>query len=317
MIIPEWSYLSNPFDNVTKENHKLMYLLATDHFDKLGEAAKTEPKMQELYDLGIREYKDFATQYRSGANVSGDYRLMTARIEQFTKELTSKLIRRWDSRIIFDFDVDTPEYQSLMQGGRAAFQQGAYDVRIARVIALGEQLKKFPNLSELQVEVEEFGKKYQETRKAQQEMEHQDQNHVDLLEQKRRRLATKMHGIFGGLMLHFHEEMHKVENFYELKYLRRSSSKTVEDTVKESLNLELAGGETKVAFESVLEKGAIVRVTNQGATLLQAYLNDDTDEAITVESGLTVTLTATADDSSVRVENLNKDEGGKALVELL
>ena len=46
-----WSYLQNPFDNVTKKSNKHMFLMATDHFDKLN-AHKADPKIKELYLFG-------------------------------------------------------------------------------------------------------------------------------------------------------------------------------------------------------------------------------------------------------------------------
>ncbi len=68
MAQPTWSYLQNPFDNVTKSSYKLMYLMATDHFDKLL-ARRSDAIINELYEFGKPSFEAFITQYRIDANI--------------------------------------------------------------------------------------------------------------------------------------------------------------------------------------------------------------------------------------------------------
>jgi hypothetical protein len=43
-----WSYLDNPFNNVTKGNFKRMIMMVQDHRDKLKRAATLDPAISNL-----------------------------------------------------------------------------------------------------------------------------------------------------------------------------------------------------------------------------------------------------------------------------
>ncbi len=98
-----WSYLGNPFGSMTKKSHKRMFLLATDHFDKLKVAADN-PEIQKLYDFGLPYCEAFREEYLSGSCDADAYRKLTQRIEDLMTERSSD-----DStvsiRIVADFNV--------------------------------------------------------------------------------------------------------------------------------------------------------------------------------------------------------------------
>lgn len=290
-----------------------MYLLSKDHFDKLLEKAGNDPMIQELYDMGIKAFQAYEKVYQGGTNVSGNYRLYTAQMEELLKELSGRLARRWDASIVIEYDVNSPEYQSLMQEGRSVFQQGAYDVRISKVIALAEQLKQFPVLEGLQQEVEKFAARLQETRQMQQRKEFRSQEQSDELESKRKALATIMHGIYGGLIKLYYTERQKIEQFYELKYLRAGSREDTEETI--TLNLSLQAGESQTVLEDQLQEGILVRLTNTSTQPVSAYLSDAT-EARSIETGLAETFIAKIESKSLTVKN-EGESTATILVEVL
>ena len=116
-----WSYLQNPFDNVTKSSYKLMYLMSTDHFDKLL-ARKSDTTINELYSFGKPSFDAFITQYRKSGSDDANYQMYTLRFEQLILDLMSTLARRWDIQIQNVYDTITPEYKSLLPNGRSPFQ---------------------------------------------------------------------------------------------------------------------------------------------------------------------------------------------------
>lgn len=320
MIQVSWSYLQNPFDNATKRNYKRMYLLATDHFDKLKQYAGDDPKVQELLDFGRGAFDAYVLQYRQGSTEAATYRMNTATFENIMADLSSTQIRRWDIEIQFVYDVVRPEYKALLPNGRGPFQTGAYDLRIDQVLSLADRLKAFPDLSDLQIKVQAFGENAITTRTKQQGNETIEKANSNSLEEKRQALAQAMHGIFGGLLRLCYDNPAKVERYYELQYLRSSSSSGADDAPRESIDLELAAETATPIFEKQLQANDIVRITNTGGVPFMAFLTMDisTTPTTTIEvaSGQMITLTATQNGESLVLDN-EENTAGSALVELL
>ncbi|MEM9983111.1 MAG: hypothetical protein AAF734_11490, partial [Bacteroidota bacterium] len=303
-------------DNRTKRNFKRMYLLSTDHFDKLKSYAPTNPDVQRLLDFGAPYYETFLKLYNEGGNQEYRYRQQTDAFEKLIAELSGRLARRWDVRIQVEYDIDTSEYQGLMADGRSPFQEGAYDLRIDAVLQLASRLRDFPALAALQTDVEEFGVTLQKARTAQQGKESRDQEASILLERARKALAKAMHGIMGQLhFLHF-ENPKEVEKFYELKYLRTTRSGSSEDEPEETVTVKVPAEESITVLADKLEENDVVRLTNLGGINLKAYAAGDEANAITIEPALLGTITIQAGQTAVVIQNEGSVEG-EILVELV
>jgi hypothetical protein len=148
-----WSYLQNPFDNVTKNSYKKMYEMSTDHFDKLRGYARTNLELKALYDWAYPAYQAFVQEYDKGYVHASTYQMQTATLENLLLELSSTHIRRWDVAIMSVYDIVEPPYKALLPEGRRPFQSGAYDARIRAVKRLADSLQNFPALSALQTTV--------------------------------------------------------------------------------------------------------------------------------------------------------------------
>lgn len=321
MIQISWAYLQNPFENVTKRNYKRMYLMATDHFDKLKQAAPTDAKIQELLDFGEKDFDAYVLQYRQGSTQGATYRMNTANFENIMADLSSTQIRRWDIEIQFIYDVVRPEYKALLPNGRKPFQSGAYDLRIDQVLSLADRLKAFPDLTDLQAKVQAFGEKAIAARTKQQGNETMEKNNSNSLEEKRQTLAKAMHGIFGGLIRLYYNNPAKVEEFYELQYLRSSSSNSGDDDApRESVSLQLTAESSTPVLQGQLQPDDVVRITNTGGAVFTAFLTVDMgvvpDATLEVAPGQMITLTATKSGESVVLVN-RETTVGSALVELV
>lgn len=316
-----WSYLQNPFDNVTKKSNKHMLLMATDHFDKLN-AHKADPKINELYRFGKPYFDDFCEKYRKVSTDSASYQMQTERTVKLLEELSSTLARRWDIQIQVVYDIVTSEYKSLLPNGRAQFQSGAYDLRINEVQSFANRLNSYPEFANLKADVEEFYKKIIETRSKQQGSESLVQTNSLDTEKARFKLAQAMHSIFGALMNLYYLDSAKVETFYELKYLRKTiSDKGNEPVISEEV--EIPQNKTVTVLEGKIPEEAEIRLVNTGETTLTAYsapnaqAKPPANGGYIVYSGQIVTITAKTNDSILFITNENDKIAGKMFVEVL
>lgn len=229
-----WSYLQNPFENVSKRNKKNMFLMATDHFDKLS-AQSSDATIAALYNYGKPFFDDFKAQYSKTQNDNAIYQMHTLRVQKLLINLQSTLIRQWDTKIQIVIDKKTPEYLSILPNGRLPFQTGAIEFRINNVKALANQLESYPLLAALRAEIDNFHAQLLQLRIEQQGAEYLAQNNLVFLEKTRANLAQAMHSILAGLTQYYIGNLGAVESFYELKYLRQKVRKRSKPEVNKAM----------------------------------------------------------------------------------
>lgn len=284
MATSTWSYLQNPFDNVTKRNLKRMLLMATDHFDKLRGAAQTNPQVQQWYTNELPHYQAFVNLYNKAHAQKNIYGMHTQEFEEQIRQLSSEKIKRWDIQIQTQYDDNSAKYKALLPNGRAPFQRGAYETRINEIETLYNALGHFPNLAHVQTEVSNFLQTIREGRSEQQAAEKQESDYSKMLEDARKVLAMAMHRIFGNLLALFAHDPEWVEGFYELKYLRAGSNSSDdtkdegENTVKSSSAQLPANAQTVQLQGDILPEDEIL-IENIGETILEAWTTDDPNAA--------------------------------------
>ncbi len=316
-----WSYLQNPFDNVTKKSNKHMFLMATDHFDKL-QARKNDNYIYSLYLFGKPFFDVFTEKYSKINTDLASYQMQTERFVRLLDELSSTLARRWDVQILMLYDVVTVEYKSLLPNGRFNFQNGAYDLRLSEVRNFIGRLKPYTELTTLRHEVEDFYAKIVDARTKQQGFESIVQMNSQELEEARFNLAQAMHSIFGALLKLYYAETAKVETFYELKYLRKTIvEKNQEPVVQEEV--EVPQNKTVASLENKIKDNDDLRVVNTGESTLLAYTapnsqsNPPLDGGYIIYSGQIATFKAKTNDKVLMLTNEDPVLKGKAFVELL
>lgn len=316
-----WAYLQNPFNNVTKQSFKRMLIMATDHFDKLGASARNQVEIQEIYDWAKPEFDAFVQQMDKNEQLAENYRYATATFRELIDVLRTQNVRRWDILIQIEYEQDSKEYQRIMPNGRSVFQLGAYEIRLRSVRKLAESLKQFPNLSDLQADVEAFSAQLHEARSKQQEWEGLVQISSDALEKARIALAQKMHGSFAALLRIHWNEPAAVENFYELKYLRSKPLKEDDDVQIPSEEFMIAPNSYAKFGEGIIATRDELRISNNGRKAIIAYLSDAVQaelptHAISIYPDQYVTLNVTANDMLLVLVN-EMDVEGKVVVERL
>jgi hypothetical protein len=219
----EWSYTRNPFEYVTRNNYKKLFLLATDHFDKLTQAAKNNLVIDELFRFGQPTYQAFRQAHQDYMTESAMYRMNTQAFKDQLGILKIQLIRQWDIRIQMEFDRGTPKYLSLLPRVRQPFHKGAYELIINEVLALSDKLAPYPALSSLRTEVAEFGQNLLNLRTIQQGQEAKIKQCAHLLETRRQELLQVMHYIWAGLIQLHYRQPEAVKQYYDLSYLQRKA----------------------------------------------------------------------------------------------
>ena len=267
---PNWSYLRNVFNNVTSNNNKRMYIMATDHRDKLFEKSTTLPEINTLYLLMQPDYELFSQAYSKVTQDFNAYKAATFEFETHISALSSTHIQNWDISIQYLMPGNASAYKMLLPKGRTPFQSGAYDERVKAVRDLADVMVAYPALSTLLTDVEAFRDVLTAARVAQQGKETTDTLSRQALEVARENLAITMHRIFGHLIALYADQPAIIEAYYELKYLKAPIP-------KENSNppIEIQPNSRQQIMDDTFATDANITIENTGDTQLGVYLTSN------------------------------------------
>lgn len=221
-----WSQLQNVFDNATKNSVKKMNAMSTDHHDKLKAGIAQKPELQLLYDRFLAAYTPFKKGYQNISAISGMYEGHTKIVADLFATLSSDYAGDWDIAIQGVYRDKTPQYKMLLPNGRNPFQSGSYESRIREVEAFSMRLANFSEFIALSNTVANFAKALEKARTDQQGFEKQEGDASTLQEELRLGLAKVMFANHGLMIDLFIDNLAYIENFYELKYLRKTGNGT-------------------------------------------------------------------------------------------
>ena len=271
-----WTYVRNPFDNVTKTNFKRMLLMARDHRDKLGQYV-SDPDIANLHTSINGAFTHFESAY-SDANVnSGFYQGNTRMVENLLNDLRSQKIKQWDIWIQNEYLDDTPEYLMLLPNRRSPFQSGAYELRIDAVKTLEKALQSFPNLANVLTDVQAFIQQLDAARTKQQQAETLDQSLSQALENSRLELAKQMHRAFGFLLYKHYNKPTEISRYYELKYLQSPAS----SNAALSFNKHTVSANGRITlFDGQLSANSFITFRIKGQGAVKVFSSSDTNAAL-------------------------------------
>ncbi len=309
-----WSYLRNVFDNVTSKNNKRMYILSTDHRDKLFEKSTTIPEINALYLIMQPAYEQFADAYSEASKNFTAYKVATSEFEAHLSALSSSHIQSWDIAIQYLLSGDVAAHQMLLPKGRVPFQSGAYDERIKAVRDLADAMVAYPTLSTLLTQVVAFRDSLTAARVAQQGKEANDTLSRQQLEVARENLAVTMHRIFGHLIALYAGQPAIIEAYYELKYLKSATPKP-----NPNPPIPINANSRQQAMEGLFVSTDNFELENTGENALGFFITEDelnpTPEDVTVLQShvkRVFTTSELSDNTSPRkllVVNLNNKTG--------
>ena len=269
-----WYYLRNVFDNVTKFNFKRMMILSKDHIDKLSHAANSDTQLVPLLNALKPAYQGFFDQYQKTQIVAQRREMFTAQLVKALGEIPA-VVEEWDYKIIEKYRPKTSEYQYLMNEGRTVFQRGGYDMRLQAVHVLIQKLAEFPVLSNVYTEVKNWYDSTMTIRQTQQGFEGELQQAQSQLETTRQELSKQMQYVWAGLIMRYIDDVQRVENFYELKYLQRGTNteESIEPAESEANTTVLQAAEKKVLLEKEFTPTTNIELKNTKNTSLAVWLS--------------------------------------------
>lgn len=260
--------------------------MARDHHDKLAIEAATDPAIDALYQAFLPIYNQFVLLYSQVTSNAGVYGGSTLSVENLLAELSSTKAKRWDVMIQNVYDDTSVPYRTVFGTGRAPFQSGAYDMRIAAIRSLSMNLAAYPDLAAVKTDVDAFLAALDAARTAQQGSEKRDATFRADLEDARVALAIAMHRVFGGLIQLYADNTKRIENFYEMKYVQASKSTTSSNnnggnnggTTNNSIAVN-AGSRAVLLTGAYSDSTAFV-VNNIGTAMLGVFASNDAQAPI-------------------------------------
>lgn len=277
----EWYPLRNIFLNVTNGNFKRMLLMGRDHLDKLQAQGVSDPTILTFYQRLLPVYTAFSDAYNAVQTNYSLYQSHTLAFENKMAELSSTAIRRWSVETQMVFDEKSPAYLALFTNGREPFQTGAYELRISAIKALldGMTAMNHPDLAATIQKIQLFYNEVQKLRTQQQGTEGQNSKLRQDLETRRIELAIEMHGIWFALGAIYYNNTATIDNFYELKYLRSSPSKSQVDSNTIIKTVVPAGNTVQIATGQYADTTNF-NLANIGKVPLQIWLSNNAASAM-------------------------------------
>lgn len=227
-----WKYAENTFEVLTRRNFKLMHVILTDHRARcrqLKEEEPAEPLLVDAHDTAEGIYAEWQGAYSDWGVARGMYKGATLAFHNKLKELGSLKTRQWDAAIQTVFLEGTPEYVALLPKGRVPFMSGAYDSRLITVRALASTLEDYPALAALKAQVDEYLDELDALRLAQQRKETELDTCSAAVETQRQAAARALYKNLARFMLHWSETPVRIEDGFDMNYLRISASPPAKD----------------------------------------------------------------------------------------
>ncbi len=274
-----WSYLENPFAALAKRSNKQFLLFVRDHRDKLQQW-QNDADISPLYQKIQIAYTNFEQKYANLNAASGMYRTKTRIFEELAQELSNKKIKQWDIQVQVVYADDTPEYQGIFPNRRTPFQTAAYDLRINQLMTLDNILNNYPLLTNVQVDVQAFLQKIQQARTEQQGFETQEQVLRSELYDSINILTKELHFVYAMLIAKYYTDVTKVENFYELKYLRAGS----QSNSPQIQEYEIASDSKLNLHNGQLDDDSYLIIENTGDVPIHVFTSNDTNAPLPIDA---------------------------------
>ena len=221
----EWHFLSNTFLVITDGSTKLMLILSPDHRARL-QSNSSDPEILAILNTYSPLDDQLSLSYSQWFVATGLYRGATLAFENKMEELAGVKLNQWIPQVQVVFPESTPEYKSLFPMGRAAFNKGAYDMRINNLHGLAGLLANYPALAAVKTDVNNFYTALLAIRATQQGKEEDVRVRAEQLDGERINVAVAMYANLGKLMAKFAATPEKVTKFFDLALIQSPPKNT-------------------------------------------------------------------------------------------
>lgn len=271
-----WQYAQNQFDNATKGNYKLMYIISSDHLAKLqGQAAEPDIAAMQTFYMGL--HNNFVSAYTTWLSIKAGYKASTETMSKLLDRLVKEDFEDIETAVRSEIKTTDPRYKAIFPNGKKPFTtSNNMDLRIAAVDALSKNLGMYPKLAPTKDLVNALFTQLDTARKAQQAFEGQKKSSSEAVEVARVAAAQGQFRNLGLLIARFYQNPASLEQFWELKNLRRTKSKAVEDEPDFVLDSAIPTKEIVAKEMPAITAGTRAMIENMGAATLRIYTaNED------------------------------------------
>ncbi len=223
----EIHYMVNQFDNVTKKSNRKMLVITNDHKPRL-DAQSSDLDIAALVTRTLTPHENFIKEYTTHKSAQAVYSGATLTMDNLLADLRGTKSRQWDAATMVEYDKGTAEHKVLWPNGRAPFQSGTIDERIAAVGGLKQRLADYPALADLLTLVGDFHTILINARDTQQSKEQLVAQASTDLEHARQDIAIMLYRNMGSLMDKFGNEPEQIANYFQISLLQKHSSDNAE-----------------------------------------------------------------------------------------
>ncbi len=263
-----WSASRNPFISCTKRNNRKMDAISTDLDAKLL-AKSSDPLFTPIYNAYHPVYQTFHKSYVDYKTAISEWHGSTAVIEGFWKEVSSKLIDKWDTSVKGVYEKGSDPHKALFPKGHEIFRVGPYQERISNIESFKSLLDADPAMAATATLVGSFLTDYGAAYQVHAANKLKVKDLSDEVKINNKACATAMFKVLGSLIVMFAETPEKIENYFLVDEIVKSTPKDEGGESTEVL-LTIAGGqslEAGITFEDTTK----IRAYNSGTEILYLY----------------------------------------------
>jgi len=223
-----WVYTRNPFARALRVSYTRTLQIVSGHKSKLSQFIG-DPELDTVYQRIASLCESFEENYALWAASIAERKKCRQDLEEQLAMLSSTLIEDWDIRMQVKHKPATTEYQKLMRGKRGSFQRGSIKARISRVRTLSILLKQYPNLSDLQEEVETFHALVYALRMEQHRWKTKVRQLAATLQRLTPALKKALFQNLCNLVMLYPDEPNMVVSFFDMELIRSKNTSTDDD----------------------------------------------------------------------------------------
>lgn len=235
----DWHFAVNQFHNCIRRSNIKAYSLFADHHAKLLEDI-SDAEITPLYNRFNPLFSTYRLRYRAWWDERRLYKDKTRILSDLQGQMEGVHLNEWHVAIQNVYAKETQEYARIFPNGLEVFHKFTRDNIYEAVGNLAMALVEFPDLSDVQAEVQAYYGDLIAARVVQQRHETRWQASIDGLYKITVQCATVMYKNMGMLMFHFlRTNKVRILNYFQMDIIR--SKQSVEEgvtTVEDDLEAE-------------------------------------------------------------------------------
>lgn len=265
MVMKRWHYLINQFLTKSKNNYKKSVKLSNYHDAVLNGNKVAIPLILPLYTRYNPLHNTLVTAYNNWKTVFSNQKSATDALIGLLKSTYAK-IDDWDTAIRTALTYNSPEYNNVFDGGRAAFTNSSIEDQVESYQQFSNRLAPYPTLAAVKAEVDAAYVALSDARDAQIVLMSSLKSHSSLVEAARRDAMIMQWRNMGYAMDNFSTNPMFIESLFDIDNLR--------DKPQTIFTATLSQSENKAVFTRTLLDDDELLLNNDGDADIRFYFAD-------------------------------------------